>query len=112
MAATAPGARVAQRSTLVAVLLALAAAAATALDRSRGHRLGPDLRSSSSGRCSSRRSVRRDGALAAALVEVFVPVSALERLGELPRPLRLPAAALAGVLFPTASAVRFRSRVD
>ena len=40
------------------------------------------------------------GALAAALVEVFVPVSALERLGRLPRPLQLPAAALAGILFP------------
>jgi uncharacterized membrane protein YraQ (UPF0718 family) len=40
------------------------------------------------------------GALAAALVEVFVPVAVLERLGRLPRPLQLPAAALAGVLFP------------
>jgi hypothetical protein len=40
------------------------------------------------------------GALAAALVEVFVPVTTLERLGKLPRPLQLPAAALAGVLFP------------
>ena len=40
------------------------------------------------------------GALAAALVEVFVPVSSLESLGKLPRPLQLPAAALAGVLFP------------
>jgi uncharacterized membrane protein YraQ (UPF0718 family) len=40
------------------------------------------------------------GALAAALVEVFVPVGTLERLGRLPRPLRLPAAALAGLAFP------------
>ncbi|MEX2203099.1 MAG: permease [Actinomycetota bacterium] len=40
------------------------------------------------------------GALAAALVEVFVPVGALERLGRLPRPLQLPAAALAGLAFP------------
>jgi uncharacterized membrane protein YraQ (UPF0718 family) len=40
------------------------------------------------------------GALAASLVEVFVPVSALERLGRLPRLLQLPAAALAGVAFP------------
>lgn len=40
------------------------------------------------------------GALAAALVEIFVPVAALERLGRLPRPLQLPAAALAGMLFP------------
>ncbi len=40
------------------------------------------------------------GALAAALVEVFVPIRALERVGRLPRPLQLPAAALAGILFP------------
>jgi hypothetical protein len=40
------------------------------------------------------------GALAAALVEVLVPVGALERLGRLPRPLQLPAAALAGIAFP------------
>jgi hypothetical protein len=40
------------------------------------------------------------GALAAALVEVFVPIGALERLGRLPRPLQLPAAALAGMAFP------------
>jgi uncharacterized membrane protein YraQ (UPF0718 family) len=40
------------------------------------------------------------GALAAALVEVFVPVGALERLGRVPRPLQLPAAALAGLAFP------------
>jgi uncharacterized protein len=40
------------------------------------------------------------GALAASLVEVFVPVGALERLGRLPRPLQLPAAALAGLAFP------------
>jgi uncharacterized protein len=40
------------------------------------------------------------GALAAALVEVFVPIGTFERLGSLPRPLQLPAAALAGVAFP------------
>ena len=40
------------------------------------------------------------GALAAALVEVFVPITTLERLGRLPRPLQLPAAALAGLAFP------------
>ena len=40
------------------------------------------------------------GALAAASVEVFVPVTTLERLGRLLRPMQLPAAALAGVLFP------------
>jgi uncharacterized membrane protein YraQ (UPF0718 family) len=40
------------------------------------------------------------GALAASLVEVFVPVGTLERLGRLPRPLQLPAAALAGLAFP------------
>jgi len=40
------------------------------------------------------------GALASALIEVFVPASALERLAMLPRPLQLPAAALAGVAFP------------
>jgi uncharacterized membrane protein YraQ (UPF0718 family) len=40
------------------------------------------------------------GALAAALVEVFVPIGTLERLGRLPRPLQLPAAALAGVALP------------
>ncbi len=40
------------------------------------------------------------GALAAAAVEVFVPIGTLERLGRLPRPLQLPAAALAGLAFP------------
>ena len=40
------------------------------------------------------------GALAAALVEVFVPISWFEKLGVLPRPLQLPAAALAGLAFP------------
>ena len=40
------------------------------------------------------------GALAAALVEVFVPIGKLEKLGRLPRPLQLPAAALAGLAFP------------
>lgn len=40
------------------------------------------------------------GALASASIEVFVPPSALERLAALPRPLQLPAAALAGIAFP------------
>ncbi len=40
------------------------------------------------------------GALAASLVEVFVPIGTLEKLGRLPRPLQLPAAALAGLAFP------------
>jgi uncharacterized membrane protein YraQ (UPF0718 family) len=40
------------------------------------------------------------GALASALIEVFVPAGTLERLGNLPRPLQLPAAALAGVAMP------------
>lgn len=40
------------------------------------------------------------GALAAALVEIFVPIGTLEKLGKLPRPLQLPAAALAGLAFP------------
>jgi uncharacterized protein len=40
------------------------------------------------------------GALAASLVEVFVPIGTLEKLGRLPRPLQLPAAALAGIAFP------------
>ena len=40
------------------------------------------------------------GAFASALIEVFVPIGTLERLTALPRPLQLPAAALAGVAFP------------
>lgn len=40
------------------------------------------------------------GAFAAALVEVFVPIGVFEKLGSLPRPLQLPAAALAGLAFP------------
>ena len=40
------------------------------------------------------------GALAAALVEVFVPIGTLEKLSRLPRRLQLPAAALAGIAFP------------
>lgn len=40
------------------------------------------------------------GALAAAVIEVFVPISVFERIGRLPRPLRLPAAAFAGMAFP------------
>ncbi len=40
------------------------------------------------------------GALASAAVEVFVPIGTLERLGNLPRAMQLPAAALAGMAFP------------
>jgi uncharacterized membrane protein YraQ (UPF0718 family) len=40
------------------------------------------------------------GALAAATIEVFVPVGTLEKLARLPRPLQLPAAGLAGIAFP------------
>jgi uncharacterized membrane protein YraQ (UPF0718 family) len=40
------------------------------------------------------------GALAAAVIEVFVPLGTLEKLTLRPRPLQLPAAALAGVAFP------------
>ncbi len=40
------------------------------------------------------------GALASALIEVFVPIGTLERLAALPRPLQLPAAALAGIAMP------------
>ncbi len=40
------------------------------------------------------------GALASALIEVFVPIGTLERLARLPRPLQLPAAGLAGIAFP------------
>jgi uncharacterized membrane protein YraQ (UPF0718 family) len=40
------------------------------------------------------------GALASAVIEVFVPPRALERLASLPRPLQLPAAGLAGLAFP------------
>jgi hypothetical protein len=40
------------------------------------------------------------GAFAAAVIEVFIPVGMLERLAELPRPLQLPAAGLAGIALP------------
>lgn len=40
------------------------------------------------------------GAVASALIEVFVPIGTLEKLARLPRPLQLPAAGLAGVAFP------------
>ncbi|MDQ3210812.1 MAG: permease [Actinomycetota bacterium] len=40
------------------------------------------------------------GAVAASIVAVFVPMSAIERIGRLPRPLQLPVAAVAGVGFP------------
>ncbi|MEA2486954.1 MAG: uncharacterized protein QOF16_608 [Actinomycetota bacterium] len=40
------------------------------------------------------------GAAVSALIEVFVPISAFERLSHLPRPLQLPAAAVAGFAFP------------
>src|SRR5687768_1617776 len=36
------------------------------------------------------------GAVVSALIEVFVPVSAFERIGRLPKPIQLPAAGLAG----------------
>jgi uncharacterized membrane protein YraQ (UPF0718 family) len=40
------------------------------------------------------------GAVVSALIEVFVPPSAFEKLALLPRPLQLPAAGLAGMAFP------------
>lgn len=40
------------------------------------------------------------GALVSAFIEVFVPVSVFEKLTALPRPLQLPASALAGFAFP------------
>ncbi len=40
------------------------------------------------------------GAFVSAAIEVFVPTSTFAKLGHLPRPLQLPAAALAGVAFP------------
>lgn len=40
------------------------------------------------------------GAFAAAVIEVFVPPNTLEKLADLPRPLQLPAAGLAGLAFP------------
>lgn len=40
------------------------------------------------------------GALVSALIEVFVPVSAFERLAGIPRPLQLPVAGMAGFAFP------------
>ena len=40
------------------------------------------------------------GAFVSAAIEVFVPTSTFAKLGRLPRPLQLPAAALAGVAFP------------
>ena len=40
------------------------------------------------------------GALASALIEVFVSVGTLEKLANLPKPLQLPAAGLAGIAFP------------
>lgn len=40
------------------------------------------------------------GAFAAAVIEVFVPPNTLEKLVDLPRPLQLPAAGLAGLAFP------------
>jgi len=101
MAATARNTGTAQRSTLVAVLLVLAAAAVAV--RSPGVESIEWLRTFLvifGSLLVQAIPFVVVGALAAALVEVFVPVSALERLGRLPRPLQLPAAALAGVLFP------------
>jgi uncharacterized membrane protein YraQ (UPF0718 family) len=40
------------------------------------------------------------GAFVSAAIEVFVPTSVFAKLGRLPRPLQLPAAALAGIAFP------------
>ncbi|MFL5737704.1 MAG: permease [Actinomycetota bacterium] len=40
------------------------------------------------------------GALASAVIEVFVPSSAFEKLARLPKPLQLPAAGVAGIAFP------------
>ena len=40
------------------------------------------------------------GAFVSAAIEVFVPTSVFAKLGRLPRPMQLPAAALAGVAFP------------
>jgi uncharacterized membrane protein YraQ (UPF0718 family) len=40
------------------------------------------------------------GALASAAIEVFVPSSAFAKIARLPRPLQLPAAAMAGIAFP------------
>ncbi|MEO8422700.1 MAG: permease [Actinomycetota bacterium] len=40
------------------------------------------------------------GAFVSAAIEVFVPTSTFAKLGRLPRPLQLPAAALAGMAFP------------
>lgn len=40
------------------------------------------------------------GALVSAFIEVFVPASVFEKLTVLPRPLQLPASALAGMAFP------------
>jgi uncharacterized membrane protein YraQ (UPF0718 family) len=52
------------------------------------------------------------GALASAVIEVFVPPSALEKLADLPRPLQLPAAGLAGIAFPICECGSVRSRAD
>ena len=101
MATTVPGTRTARRSTLAAVLLMLAAAAvavrSTGLEDIEWVRTFLVIFGSLLVQALPFVVI---GALAAALVEVFVPVAALERLGRLPRPLQLPAAALAGVLFP------------
>ncbi|MDP9223900.1 MAG: permease [Actinomycetota bacterium] len=40
------------------------------------------------------------GAIASAVIEVFVPASLFERLARLPKPIQLPAAGLAGLAFP------------
>lgn len=40
------------------------------------------------------------GALASAAIEVFVPASAFAKIARLPRPMQLPAAAMAGMAFP------------
>jgi uncharacterized membrane protein YraQ (UPF0718 family) len=40
------------------------------------------------------------GAVAAAIIEIFVPISAFERLARIPRSLQVPAAGIAGFAFP------------
>src|SRR5207249_3724103 len=40
------------------------------------------------------------GAVAAAIIEIFVPISAFERLARVPRSLQVPAAGIAGFAFP------------
>jgi uncharacterized membrane protein YraQ (UPF0718 family) len=100
MAATAPTRGTAQRSTLGAVLLVLVAAAVAVRSGLENIEWVRTFLVIFGSLLIQALPFVVIGALAAALVEVFVPVAALERVGRLPRPLQLPAAALAGVLFP------------